>query len=94
MYKVLKEVAENTTTGCRSDTTMSVGGRIKDPALKSMLAKQLNVGLGALESQQLMDLKTGKIVSKKEKKPKSPEQMALTEAKVLSGKSLGLLTLF
>lgn len=65
---------------------MSVGGRIKDPALKSMLAKQLDVGLSAIEAQPQMDLKTGKISSKKPKKEKTPEQMAIVEVKNLCSK--------
>ena len=86
MYKVLREIAENTTTGTRSDTSLAVGGRVRDGKMKEMLAKQLNVGLSALESQPIMDLKTGAISSKKKKKEKTPEQNALAEAKVLSSK--------
>lgn len=77
---------ECTTTGSRADTSLSIGGRIKDPALKAILAKQLNVGLSAIEAQGQVDLKTGKIASKKAKKEKSPEQMALAEVKNLCNK--------
>ncbi|CAK8991390.1 unnamed protein product [Durusdinium trenchii] len=86
MYKALKEVAENTTSGMRGDSSLMVGGRVRSASMKEMIAKQLNIGLQSLEAQGLMDLKTGRIQSKKPKKEKSPAQLALTEAKNLASK--------
>ncbi len=88
MYKVLREVVEETSTGTKGETQLSVGGRVRCPAVKALLAKQLSTGLQTLEGQGQMDLKTGKISSKKAKKEKTPEQMALQEAKTLFGKFL------
>lgn len=86
MYKVLREVAENTTTGTRGSSTLKVGGRVRSASMKELIAKQLNVGLQSLESQSHMCLKTGRIANKKTKKEKTPAQLALTEAKSLSAK--------
>ena len=88
MYKVLKEVVETTSTGSKGETEMKVGGRVRSSAMKEMLSKQLKVGLESIESQALMDLKTGAIKSKKEKKAKSPAQLALAEVKQLHNKFL------
>lgn len=88
MYKVLREVVEETSTGTKGETQLAVGGRVRCPAVKALLAKQLSTGLQTLEGQGQMDLKTGKISSKKAKKEKTPEQMALQEAKTLFGKFL------
>ena len=86
MFKVLKEVAENNTTGLRGESSLAVGGRVKSASMKELLARQLKVGLENLECQGQVDLKTGLIKSKKPKKERSPEQLALTEAKTLSSK--------
>ena len=86
MYKVLREVAENTTTGTRGETDMRVGGRVRSASMKEMIAKQLKVGMENLESQSLMDLKTGVVKSKKAKKEKTSAQTALGEAKQLLSK--------
>ena len=83
MYKVLREVAENTSTGTRGETDMRVGGRVRSASMKEMVAKQLKVGMESLESQSQMDLKTGVVRSKKAKKEKTPAQTALGEAKQL-----------
>lgn len=88
MFKVLKEIVENNTQGQRGDTSLSVGGRVRSPAVKAMLAKQLGQGLNQMEEEGFMDLKTGRIATKKPKKEKSPEQQALSEAKTMAGKFL------
>ena len=90
MFKVLREVAECTTQGKSAVTEMKVGGRVRSPAVKALLAKQLGQGMNDLESQGLMDLKTGRIASKKPKKEKSPEQQALGDAKLLANKWPGV----
>ena len=88
MYKVLKEVAENTSSGTRGETEIKLGGRVRSASMKEMLAKQLKTGMETLESQALMDLKTGAIRNKKGKKEKSPSQVALSEGKQLAAKLL------
>ena len=88
MYKVLKEVMENTTTGTKGESSLSLGGRIRSASMKAILAKQLNQGLQHLEGQAHMDLKTGKIANKKGKKEKSPAQLAVSEAKNLANQWL------
>ncbi|CAK8999586.1 unnamed protein product, partial [Durusdinium trenchii] len=86
MYKVLREVLETTSSGSRNDLAIGTGGRVRDEAMKSLVAKQLGVATGNLEGQGLLDLKTGRIQSKKAKKEKTPEQQALVECKTLSNK--------
>lgn len=86
MYKVLREVLETTSSGSRNDLAIGTGGRVRDEAMKSLVAKQLGVAMGNLEGQGLLDLKTGRIQSKKAKKEKTPEQQALVECKTLSNK--------
>ena len=88
MYKVLKEVVEDTTTGTRSNLEIGTGGRVRDPNLKAMVAKQLNVAMGSLESQPQMDLKTGRIASKKAKKEQPAEKVALKDLKTMANKLL------
>ena len=88
MFKVLKEVAENTSTGSRGETKLKMGGRVRSASMKELIAKQLKTGLEALDSQALMDLKTGAIKNKKGKKEKSPGQTALGEAKQYAAKLL------
>ena len=77
----------------RSDQSVITGGRVRSGPMKELLAKQLGAGLNQLENgQPLMDLKTGKIASKKNanKKEKSAEQKALAEAKTLNNKFRGI----
>ena len=88
MYKVLREIAECTSTGSRSDHALSTGGRVRDEQMKAMISKQLGVALGNLEEQGLVDLKTGRIAGKKAKKQKTPEQLALGEVRTLGNKFL------
>ena len=90
MYKVLKEISQEITHGQRADTNLAVGGRVRNGDLKKMLAKQLGEGLQSLESAQTMDLKTGRIASKKPKKEKTKEQVALDEVKKMKTKFLDL----
>lgn len=90
MYKVLKEVAENTSTGTRAETELKMGGRVRSASMKELIAKQLKTGLEGLESQALMDLKTGVIKNKKGKKEKSPQQAAMSDVKVYVAKFLAL----
>ena len=93
MYKVLKEAVETTSSGTKSETEMKVGGRVRSSSMKELLSKQLKVGLDSLESQAHMDLKTGTIKNKKEKKAKSPAQLALAEVKQLHNKLLNCITI-
>ncbi len=88
MYKVLREVVEDTSSGTKGQTTLQVGGRVRSPAVKALLAKQLSNGLQTLEGQGQMDLKTGRIASKKAKKEKTPAQAVLSEVKTLFSKFL------
>ena len=89
MYKVLKEIAENTVTGSRSDLHFKTGGRVRDANLKEMISKQLKVDMANLESQGQMCLKTGKIKQKAVKKEKTAEQAAMAELKGLKNRFLG-----
>ena len=88
MYKVLEEVEEEVKQGQRAESNLSVGGRVKNPELKQAVAKQLGQAISNLEGAAMVDLKTGRIASKKAKKEKSPEQLALDEVKKLNGKFL------
>ena len=88
MYKVLKEISEEIIHGQRADSSLSVGGRVRNGEMKSMLAKQLGQGLQSLEGAQSMDLKTGRIASKKPKKEKNKEQIAVDEVKKIKTKFL------
>ena len=90
MYKVLREVVEDTSTGSRSNLDIGTGGRVRDNNLKSLIAKQLGGALGNLESQPQMDLKTGRIASRKAKKEKTPAQLAQQDVKTLVSKFLFL----
>lgn len=53
-------------------------------------AKQLGQGLQSLEGATLVDQKTGRIQSKKPKKEKTPEQLAIDELKKMASKLLCL----
>lgn len=89
MFKVLKEIAENTNSGSRSDLAFSVGGRVRDGSLKDMIAKQLKVEINHLEGQAQVCTKTGRIKSKAVKKEKTPEQMMMQELKGMAARQLG-----
>ena len=91
MFKVLREVVEDTTSGNRSKLEIGTGGRVRDGKMKSLIAKQLNVGMAQLEKQPLMDLKTGRIQSKQPKKEKPATKVALDAAKTLANKFLFLI---
>ena len=88
MYKVLREISEEISQGQKGESMMSVGGRVRNPQLKAMLAKQLGQSLESLEGASLVDLKTGRITSKKGKKEKTPVQLALDELKKVNAKFL------
>lgn len=75
-------------TGSRSQLELGTGGRVRDANLKSLIAKQLGAAMGQLEGQSQMNLKTGRIASKKPKKEKPVEKIALQEAKTLANKFL------
>ena len=51
--------------------------------MKKLLAKQLGQALSSLDGASLVDTKTGRISSKKVKKEKTAEQMAMDDAKKL-----------
>ena len=88
MYKVLREVSEEVNSGQRGESSLSVGGRVRNPELKAVIARQLGQALGSLEGASQIDLKTGRISSKKAKKEKTPEQLAMDEVKKLNSKLL------
>ena len=90
MFKVLKEIAENTNTGSRSDLAFTVGGRVRDGNLKEMIAKQLKGEFNQLEGQGQVCTKTGRIKSKAVKKEKTQEQMMLQELKGMAARLLGV----
>lgn len=83
MYKVLKDILEEKGEGTSIKTSARVGGRVRSKAGKEAISKQLQNGLEKLDNAGLVDLKTGEIKSKKKKQPKekTPEQLALKEAK-------------
>ena len=83
MYKVLNEISEDIKQGSRGESSLAVGGRVRSPEMKALLAKQLGQALSSLEGASLVDTKTGRISSKKAKKAKSPEQLAMDDAKKL-----------
>ncbi|CAK8987207.1 unnamed protein product [Durusdinium trenchii] len=87
IYKVLKEVIHEQKQGSTGSSSMSLSGRVRGQAAKEMLSKQLGKALDGF-GQGTLDLKTGRINQKKVKKPKTPEQLALQECKVLHGKTL------
>lgn len=88
MYKVLREISEEVKQGQRAESAMSVGGRVRSPEMKALLAKQLGQGLDSLQGAGLVDLKTGRISSKKAKKEKGPQQLALDEIQKLQSEFL------
>ena len=88
MYKVLREISEEISQGQKGESQLSVGGRVRNPQLKAMLAQQLGQSLESLEGAKLVDLKTGRITSKKGKKAKTPLQVALDELKKVHAKFL------
>ncbi len=88
MYKVLKEISEEVTQGQRGQSSLGMGGRVRSPEMKALLAKQLGQGLASLEGAGFVDTKTGRISSKKAKKEKTPVQLAMDEVKKLEKKLL------
>ena len=94
MYKVLREVSEEVKQGQRGESSLSVGGRVRNPEFKAVVARQLGQALGSLEGAAQLDLKTGRIASKKVKKEKTQEQLALDEVKKFNSKLLILCWLF
>lgn len=83
LYKVLKEITENINSGSRGETALSVGGRVRSAEMKALIAKQLGQCINNLEGAAQVDLKTGRINSKKPKKEKTQSQLALDEVKKL-----------
>ena len=49
MFKVLKEVAEVTSSGTKGETEIKVGGRVRSASMKEMVAKQLKTGFDSLD---------------------------------------------
>lgn len=90
MYKVLKEIKESVSSGTKGQSALTLGGRVRSPEMKALVAKQLGLGMQGLENaaSSMMDLKTGKIQSKKIKKEKTVEQLAIDEMKKLLAKFL------
>ena len=63
----------------------SLKGRVRDSNAKQLIAKQLG---SAFPDTPAFDLQTGQIKSKKAKKEKTAEELALQELKFLEKKSL------
>ena len=63
----------------------SLKGRVRDDNAKKLIAKQLG---GLMDDVPNLCLKTGQIKSKKAKKEKTPEDMAVQELKALEKKLL------
>ena len=87
---VLKEIKESVSSGTKGQSALTLGGRVRSPEMKALVAKQLGLGMQGLENaaSSMMDLKTGKIQSKKIKKEKTVEQLAIDEMKKLLAKFL------
>lgn len=64
---------------------VSLSGRVRDDATKKLLAKQLG-SLG--EDIPRFDIETGQIKSKKAKKEKTPQEIAVNEMKQFEKKLL------
>lgn len=96
MYKVLKDVLNEKGEGTRVETNARVGGRVRSKAAKEAVAKTLKKGVEMLDDSALLDLKTGEIKKKKKtsKKEKTPEELALKEAKAYSNRFPGFKTLW
>lgn len=86
---MLKEVIEDSTAGSRGDSSISLGGRVRSEGAKQLLAKQLGKALDNFGGG-MIDLKTGQIKTKKPKKEKTAEQLALADVKTLYTKLTGL----
>ena len=56
--------------GQRGESSLGISGRIRSPEMKSLLAKQLGMGLASLEGAGQLDLKTGRLTRKKQKRKK------------------------
>ncbi|CAK9049560.1 unnamed protein product [Durusdinium trenchii] len=87
MFKVLKEVVDETSKGESSSSGVSISGRVSESKAKELLKKQLG-GLGD-GIGNFLDMKTGAIKSKKPKKEKTAEEEAIAEVKKLEKKKLG-----
>lgn len=83
MYKVLKDVLQEKGEGTRCMTNVKVGGRVRSAAAKQIVSDKLKKDMEQLEENPLLDLKTGEIKKKKKKQPKekTPQDLALKEAK-------------
>ena len=91
MYKVLKDVMENRGERTMCHTQAKVGGRVRSAAAKQVVAKQLEQGMQELSNKSLVDLKTGELKTRKTKKmpkAKTPQEMAMKEAKTYLNKLL------
>ena len=88
MYKVLSEIEDQVQHGKRADSSLAVGGRVRSPEMKALLAKQLGTALSELDGAGMVDTKTGRINSKKQKKEKTPMQLAVDEVKKLQSSLL------
>ena len=65
----------------------SLSGRVRDSGAKEILKKQL---AGLSESMpEFLDLKTGRLASKKVKKEKTPEEECMANVKKMLKKNLG-----
>ena len=100
MFKVLKEVIQDNSKGERGESEVPclansfsfssqvrLSGRVRDNGAKQLLAKQpgnLGDNLGAQ-----MDLGTGQIKTKKLKKEKKPQELAMEDLKKLGKKPFG-----
>ncbi|CAK9118575.1 unnamed protein product [Durusdinium trenchii] len=89
LYKVLKEVVEDKTTGQSTESGVKLSGRVRESAHKDLLKKQLGNLMN--DDVSFMDLKTGAIKVKKPKKEKSPAEEAMGELKKIDKKLKGII---
>ncbi|CAK9118580.1 unnamed protein product [Durusdinium trenchii] len=92
LYKVLKEVVEDKTTGQSTESGVKLSGRVRESAHKDLLKKQLGNLMN--DDVSFMDLKTGAIKVKKPKKEKSPAEEAMGELKKIDKKILTMQIVF
>ncbi|CAL1154670.1 unnamed protein product [Cladocopium goreaui] len=83
MFKVLREVLEENSSGSQTTSSASISGRVKEAAAKGLLSKQLG---GLNTDVAFFNTTTGVIKSKKAKKEKTPEEECLADMKKLQKK--------
>lgn len=91
MFKVLKEMVGENIRGKQSDMEIKIGGRVRSRKAKEAVGQQLKNGLQDLEALPEIDLATGEIKAKKQKKSKkalTAEERGVKDCKTLINKLL------